>query len=159
MTQPELHELCIPLRPFLGIWRGEGRGEYPTIEPFTYVEEVSFGHVGKPFLAYTQKTRHAVTNQPLHAEAGYLRALGGEAVELVIAQPSGIAETYSGSWADGVLELTSTAVITTPTAKDVSSVRRVVTVSADELRYDLHMGAVGQPEQWHLGATLRKVTS
>lgn len=50
----ELHPHLRALAPLLGAWQGRGTGEYPTIEPFEYLEEVVFSHVGKPFLVYGQ---------------------------------------------------------------------------------------------------------
>ena len=89
---PALNPLCAPLRPLLGVWRGNGHGEYPTIEPFDYSEEITFSHVGKPFVAYVQRTMLASTGLPAHAEAGYLRAVGDEQYEFVITSPTGLVE-------------------------------------------------------------------
>ena len=89
---PELHSNLQALAPFIGTWQGSGSGEYPTIEPFDYVEEVTFSHVGKPFLIYGQKTRAAADGAPLHAETGYLRVPQAGQVELVLAHPNGITE-------------------------------------------------------------------
>ena len=106
----DLHPDLQALAPLLGTWQGRGSGEYPTIEPFDYVEEVAFSHVGKPFLVYGQKTRAAADGAPLHAETGYLRVPRPGHVELVLAHPSGITEIEVGTYmADGTtieLEMT-----------------------------------------------------
>jgi len=52
---PPLHKAVQPLLPFIGVWRGRGRGEYPTIEPFEYAQEIRISHDGRPFLAYKSK--------------------------------------------------------------------------------------------------------
>lgn len=153
---PPLHPDVEVLAFLLGEWRGEGRGEYPTIEDFGYREEVVFGHVGKPFVSYTQRTWALDDGRPLHTEAGYLRPQPEGRLELVVARPSGLAEVDDGVVRDGHVELTSTLVARTPTAKEVTEVRRVIDVDGDVMHYELEMAAVGQPRQFHLEAELRR---
>ncbi|OBH87306.1 peroxynitrite isomerase [Mycobacterium scrofulaceum] len=157
---PDLHPDLAALAPLLGTWAGQGAGEYPTIEPFDYLEEVVFSHVGKPFLAYGQKTKAVADGKPLHAETGYLRVPAPGRVELVLAHPSGITEIEVGTYAvtDDVIdiELSTTDVGLTPTAKEVTALGRSLRVDGDELSYSVRMGAVGQPLQHHLAAVLRR---
>ena len=94
---PDLHPDLEDLAPLLGIWAGQGAGKYPTIQPFEYFEEVVFSHVGKPFLAYAQKTKAVADGKPLHAETGYLRVPKPGHVELVLAHPSGITSLAVGA--------------------------------------------------------------
>jgi hypothetical protein len=157
---PDLHPDLVALAPLLGTWAGRGAGEYPTIEPFEYFEEVVFGHVGKPFLAYAQKTRAVTDGRPLHAETGYVRVPQPGRVELVLAHPTGVTEIEVGtlSAAGGVVEveLSTLSIGLTPTAKEVSALGRSLRVEGDELSYSLRMGAVGQPLQHHLAAVLHR---
>ncbi|MGI9125169.1 MAG: FABP family protein, partial [Mycobacterium sp.] len=138
---------------------GRGSGDYPTIERFDYVEDVVIGHTGKAFLTYSQRTR-STSGQPLHAEVGYIRMPGPGRVELVIAHPSGVAEIDEGTVTvdhTGLLiEVHSTAVALTTTAKDVAALKRSFRMNGDSLEYTLEMGAVGRPMQHHLSATLHR---
>ncbi len=146
------------LEPLIGTWKGQGHGDYPTIEAFDYFEEVTFSTIPtKPFLVYTQKTRHAETGAPLHTEAGYIRSSGPGQVELTISQPTGIVETHTGSFTVGVYSFVSDQVVTTPTAVDVSACTRTLTINGDELSYVFAMEAVGEPMTKHLTATLHRV--
>lgn len=182
----ELHPAVEHLAPLLGTWRGGGRGDYPTIEPFEYTEEVTIGHAGKPFLAYGQRTK-GTDGAPLHAESGYLRPAGERGLELLIVHPSGIAEVLVGEVTDThfglVMMLRAGAgrptmpccdedgpeaagdagrvgakgrVIVTPTAKQVDATERRISVDGDTMRYEVHMAAVGEPMTPHLEATLRR---
>lgn len=152
---PELHPGV--LAALIGTWSGRGVGDYPTISAFEYLEEVTVAPTGKPFLTYTQRTR-SPDGRPLHAETGYLRMPADGRVELVVAHPTGIAELDEGAVAvaDNVLaiELRSTSVGRSASAKEVVALERSIRVSGSELRYTLRMAAVGQPLQHHLSATL-----
>lgn len=157
---PDLHPNLEALASLLGTWSGQGTGEYPTIQPFSYHEEVVFSHVGKPFLVYGQKTRDAADGKPLHAETGYLRVPNPGRLELVLAHPSGIVEievgTYSVSGGIVEMELSTSSIGLAPTAKEVTALGRFFRIDGDELTYSLQMGAVGQPLQHHLAAVLRR---
>lgn len=157
---PDLHPNLVELAPLLGTWSGRGSGVYPTIASFDYFEEVMFSHVGKPFLVYGQKTKSAADGLPLHAETGYLRVPQPGRLEWVLAHPSGITEIEVGSYtvtADGIdLEMSAPTIGLAPTAKEVTALSRRYRLEGDELSYTLDMGAVGQPEQNHLTAALRR---
>ena len=74
----------------------------------------------------------------------------------MISHPTGHAEVSAGSVVDGRVELATTAVTATGTAKEVTAVERTFTVAGDELAYELRMAAVGRPMTHHLAATLRR---
>lgn len=156
----DLHPGVAVLAPLLGTWAGQGAGEYPTIEPFGYLEEVTFGHNGKPFLIYGQRTKANDDGRPLHAETGYVRVPSPGRVEWVLAHPTGITEIEEGTLSVGgtavEMELTATTIGRTTSAKDVTALSRSIRVDGDELTYTLRLGAVGQPLQHHLSATLHR---
>ena len=152
----ELHPALAPLAFLLGTWRGDGSGHYPTIEPFAYIEEIAFVHVGKPWLLYTQRTRHATEGRPLHAETGYWRPVGEGTVEVVMAYPTGHVEIAEGTVRGTSVEVVTSTLAAAPTAKRVDRVERRITVEGDELKYVLAMAAVGEPLTDHLEATLRR---
>jgi hypothetical protein len=152
-----VHDRITPLAGLIGTWSGRGHGEFPTIEPFDYLETVTIGHVGKPFLSYQQRTRHPSTGLPLHAEDGYWRVGGPGRVELLILQPTGLAEVLEGTVSAGTIRLRSSLVGRTATAKDVSVVERDFAVNGDVFSYSVRMAAMGRPLTHHLEAELRRV--
>jgi hypothetical protein len=158
----DLHPGVAVLAPLLGEWSGEGAGDYPTIKPFGYLEEIAFGHTGKPFLTYRQRTTAKDDGRPLHAEVGFLRAPSPGRAELVLAHPNGITEIEEGRLSVGdetiELELVATSIGLTQSAKDVAALSRSFRMRGDELTYTLRMGAMGLELQHHLSATLRRAT-
>lgn len=146
-----------PLDFLIGTWTGGGHGVYPTIEPFDYEEEITIAPLGpKPMLRYSQLTWRPDGREPMHSEIGYIRPVGVDAAELVIAQPTGITEIHSGTITGSRIEFRTVSVGRAPTAKEVTTVDRRIEVTGDRLSYELWMGAVGQSHQIHLEATLER---
>jgi hypothetical protein len=152
-----VHPDAKALEFLLGTWVGEGQGHYPTISSFGYGEEVRFWHVGKPFVAYSQRTWALDDGRPLHSEAGYWRPKPDGVVELVIAIPTGHVEVEEGTLDGTRLLLSSRLVGATSTAKAVTAITRQVVVDDDVLRYVLSMAAVGEALQEHLTGELHRV--
>ena len=156
----------VPLHPdiealgfLIGTWSGDGSGEYPTIAPFAYAETVTFTHVGKPFIAYTQRTSAADDGRPLHGETGYLRMPRPGWVEFVVAHPTGVVEVDEGPFDGSSMRLASRLVAGTATAKEVTAIERDFDFETPPhgetaIRYSLRMAAVGQPLTHHLQARL-----
>lgn len=162
MPDTDLHPMLGPLAGLIGTWRGAGEGVYPTIDDFAYTEEIVLTPgPGKPFLAYTQRTKGA-DGLPRHAEMGYWRPVGDGGVELVLAHPTGIVERLVGSATatDGglVIDLRDDDVAITPAAKSVTATHRRFELDGDVLTYTMAMAAVGEPLTHHLSARLERVT-
>jgi hypothetical protein len=161
LVEVQLHPDIGPLAFLLGTWRGRGTGEYPTIEPFAYEEELEFAHVGKPYLTFRQRTWRPRDGEVLssHMELGFWRPRPDGGVEVVSAHPNGVAEIETGTVEEGRIELVSQKIVTSPSAKDVTRLERRFLVDGDTLTYDVRMAAVGQALSPHLHAELRRVSS
>jgi hypothetical protein len=144
----------------LGTWEGGGRGEYPTIEPFDYDEEITIEHVGDPFLLYRQESWLSSDRSPLHFERGFLRpgTDPGE-VELCLAHPIGLTEIAHGT-VEGTSIETATdrdgSVGRTRSGSAVKHLSRRYEVEGDILTYELFMQTDGTPMSLHLRGTLRR---
>jgi hypothetical protein len=159
VVNPDIGDLA----GLVGTWTGSGHGDYPTIDPFDYLETATFGVVpGKPFVTYAQRTSHPESGAAMHSESGYVRSPARGRLELVVAQPTGITEVHTGDLSvdgdDLTLTLATTAVVCTPTAKDVTAVERRWRLRGDTLSYEVSMAAVGQPMALHLRAHLERVS-
>ena len=147
-----------PVAPLVGTWRGEGAGSYPTIDDFSYTEEITFTNVGKPFLHYLQRT-WSPSGSPMHTETGYLRVSGGGTAEFVLAQPTGQTELCEGtvvSEADALVLDLHSRVHNSATAKHVDTTHRRYEAVGDRIVSTFAMAAVGQPLTHHLRAELRR---
>jgi hypothetical protein len=159
---PDLHPALLGLLPYVGLWRGRGRGGYPTIDDFTYAQEVRFSHDGRPFLAYESRTwildDEDKPVRPAAREVGWWRAQeNSDEIEVLITEPTGVMELYFGT-IDGLkIEMATDAVLRTPTAKQVAGAHRLYGIVEGALAYVIELAAMGQPLQSHLSARLERV--
>jgi hypothetical protein len=151
-VHPDLAEIAF----LLGTWRGEGEGEWPGTDPFTFGEELVFEHVGDSYLLQTQRSWSLENDEPIHLERGFLRPAGPGRVELVLAHPLGMAEVAEGTVSDQMIEVTSTSVALAGTASGVTELRRRIELEGDELRYELHMAMRETPLTSHIRSRLRR---
>ena len=156
-TSFALHAACAPLEFLLGTWRGRGTGHYPTIDEFAYEEEVVFSHNGRPFLSYVQRTRSAENGAQMHSETGFWRPQRDGAIEVVLAHPFGATEILEGTLRGTRIDLASTAIASTSTAKAIAGTSRSFEVTDGLLRYEMQMATAGHELQGHLEAELRFV--
>lgn len=158
MDETAPHKALDSLAFLLGTWRGEGKGDYPNIADFTYREETSFWHAGKPWLGYLQRTWSLEDDTPMHSEAGYWRPTKEGAVEVVLAHAFGLTEVQTGTVRGTRVEVASTSIMATPSAKQVSRLLRTVEVAGDVLTYEVQMAYGDVALQRHLGAELRRIS-
>jgi hypothetical protein len=89
------------LTPLLGVWTGQGKGLFPTLDAFDYFETFRLQRdPGAPYFTYEQKTElidpEGRSIRKSHWEAGVLRLLDDGRLELACVQGSGRVEILRG---------------------------------------------------------------
>jgi len=150
------------LEPLLGTWTGKGKGEYPTIESFEYLETMRFTKDERSLLFYDQNTQRLEGDGyvPSHWEVGFIRLTNEGNVLINNAQAGGRTELLTGTvttTAPGlILELSSSSFLNDPLPVETT---RHIEVNGDELRYTMHMQTKTNPEMAiHLEAKLKRAS-
>jgi THAP4-like, heme-binding beta-barrel domain len=166
-TGPDLHPSLLGLLPYVGKWRGRGRGGYPSLEAdFDYAQEITFSHDGRPFLYYESRAwlldGDSKPIKPSGRQIGWWRPVPGEGgktdeVEVIMTTPTGIMELYLGTIDGTRVEIATDFVARTPTAKEVRAAHTLYGIVDGALLYAHEMAAVGQPMSPHLSARLLRV--
>lgn len=161
---PSLHDACLPLLPLVGVWRGEGQVDYPTIDgPRQYAQQLTISHDGRPFLFHEARSwlldEDGNVIRPAARETGWWRPQPEDTFELLLAHNTGILEMFYGtartqtSW-----EMATDAIVRTVSAKEVNGAKRLYGIIGDgDLGYVEERAMVGQPLQPHTSARLRRV--
>lgn len=161
----DLHPDLVSVAWLLGTWHGNGRGEYPTIEPYAFEQEAVFAHDGRDFLHYFSRAwtidEAGERTGPGELETGFLRVAGraddGHALELVLAHPAGYAEVWYGTVEGPRMTLATDVVARTSTARDYTAGQRMYGLVEGDLMYAHDMAAMDQPMQSHRWGRLARV--
>jgi hypothetical protein len=157
----DLHADCAPIVWLLGTWQGNGQGDYPTIESFSFRQEVIFAHDGRPFFHYFSRTwitdDRGEDIRPGALETGFLRPRPDNRLELVMTHPTGFVEVWYGDVDGAKIELKTDAVVRTESAKEYSAGHRLYGLVDGDLMWAFDMAAMGQPLQPHLWGRLKRV--
>lgn len=140
----------------MGTWRGQGRGGYPSIEDFTYSEEMTFTDAGGGLIVYEERAWNRENGEDIHGEFGYLRIHDDGSVDLTLAYPFGVSETMEGALEGQKLTLESVAVGVATKGEPVTALRRVIEVKADGLAYETEMSTPSQGMARHLEGVLTR---
>jgi hypothetical protein len=145
-----------------GTWKGEGRGQFPTVTSFDYRERLIFTRRDEKTLAYEQRTQKRYDGQAewlaSHWENGFIRILESRDLEMTSAQ-IGRTEVLMGriEATDNIFRIRFVSKTITNDPRMISSAR-TIEVEGDTLRYEMemHTTAVNQSTQ-HLEITLQYI--
>jgi hypothetical protein len=155
-----LHPDCAPLAWLLGTWRGNGHGDYPTIDRFEFGQELIFAHDGRPFFHYFSRTWIIDDNgdkvRDSALETGFIRCRPGRQLEVLLTHATGFAEVWYGEIGEARFEITTDAVVRTESAKEVTAGKRLYGYVDGDLLYAYDMAAMGQSLQPHIWARLQR---
>lgn len=160
----ELHPQCKSLAPLLGVWRGEGLAQYPSLlGEFPYGQQITFAHDGRPFLVYEARawllSPSGEVLRPAAREVGWWRVDEEEIIEVVLAHMFGICEIwYGGQASETSWELGTENIMRTDTARETTAAARLYGLMDDgQLAYVEERALRGLPMQPHLSAQLQRV--
>lgn len=164
---PDLHPALLAVLPLVGVWRGAGEAEYPTIDTYTFGQQVVVAHDGRGFLTWESRAWLVGSDgevlRPAARESGFLRvqprADGEDVLELLLSHNTGIVEVFYGSaLSQSAWELSTDVVLRTASAKEVTGAKRLYgIVEGGDLAWVEERAMMGQALQPHLSARLSRV--
>ncbi|KRF20986.1 fatty acid-binding protein [Nocardioides sp. Soil797] len=155
-----LHPDCAPIAWMLGTWRGNGHGDYPTIEKFEFGQELIFTHDGRPFFHYMARAwivdDEGNKLRDGAIETGFVRCKPEGKVEVVLTHNTGFAEVWYGTAGEARMEIATDAIVRTESAKEYTAGKRLYGNVEGDLLYAFDMAAMGEPLQPHIWARLQR---
>jgi hypothetical protein len=161
---PELNNACLQLLPLVGVWRGEGEASHPSLDQsYRFLQQVTFAHDGRPFLFYESRawrldSKGGSVAEPAFREVGWWRPQPDDTIEVLLLHASGVAEMFFGKPRNQTTwELSTDAVLRTPTAEDVTAASRLYGVVEGSLAYVEERATSEHELQPRLSAKLERI--
>ncbi|GAB3287885.1 heme-binding beta-barrel domain-containing protein [Parasphingorhabdus pacifica] len=161
---PELNDACLALLPLIGVWRGEGEASHPSLEDsYRFLQQITFSHDGRPFVFYESRAwrldgEGGNVVGPAFREVGWWRPQPDDTIELLLAHSSGVSEMFFGQPRNKTTwELSTDAVVRTPTAEDATAASRLYGVVEGSLAYVEERATSEHELQPRLSAKLERV--
>ncbi|GAA1241896.1 FABP family protein [Prauserella halophila] len=162
----DLNDACLALLPLIGVWRGEGEVNYPTMdEPARVAQQLTIAHDGRPFLYHEARSwlLDADGNiiRSAARETGFWRPQADDTIELVLSHSSGVIELFYGQTrGQSAWQLATDAVVRSQTAKEVTAAERLYGIMPDgsgNLGYVEERAMMGHPMTPHVSLVLERV--
>lgn len=159
---PNIHPACARLAWLIGTWAGNGKGDYPTISPFDFGQEVIFQQDGRPFIHYMSRSwltdESGEKIREAAQETGFIRPQEDGRIEMVLAHMTGFVEIWDGQLhaERPSFEVVTDAVARTASAKEYTGGKRMYGYVEGQLMYAFDMAAMGEPLQPHTHAILHR---
>ncbi|CAO1430000.1 unnamed protein product [Diamesa tonsa] len=123
-----MHPAVEPISFLIGTWKSiSAKGIYPTINDFSYSEELVYESIGQPVLNYKSVSR--LGDRPAHLESGFLRIVPGtNKISTLGAHNFGITVISEGTFEEKTLSLQSTEISRMSSAKEPKVVKIMTTI-------------------------------
>lgn len=158
-----IHDNLLALVPLVGVWRGSGTGVVASSGvQFSYGQQLSFVHDGRPFLAYESRSwlldEDGSVIRQAWRESGFWRpGAGADDLEVMLASNTGQLLLFTGTAGDLRWELSTALADHAPTARDVDGERRLYAIVDGDLGYATELAPHGESYAPHLNARLTRL--
>ncbi|XP_043273042.1 peroxynitrite isomerase THAP4-like [Venturia canescens] len=150
---------CLPMHNAIkslswleGTWRTEtiAQGQFPTIKPFTYCDEIKFISIGQPMLNFEAQSWHPEKKNPMHREVGFLKVIPeSNKVALVVSHNFGLTTIEEGFIGDNEIKLESVSIARMSQGTKepgVTKLKRELKLVGNDLEQIVHMATTTTPE-------------
>lgn len=159
----DLNPTLMPLAWLIGRWQGNGHGNWPGQGDFEFGQQVEFFTNGQPYLHYISETyvadEQGNATAPLGMETGFWRPASDGTLDVVMCNPEGWSEVWTGKIDGAKIELVTDVVARTKNADvEYTGGQRLYGNVDSDLLWTFDRAAKDVPLQPYMWARLARKT-